>query len=183
MACMYCAGCRSAATARTSTSAWCARTWRRRCSTAWRRPPSSSAPKCRRCSCAPRSSARASSATPCSPTTTCASAAGCACSTRCATRTSPCRSPSDSILYPCSLIIIVGSLQSTAGHRPLQLLALLYSHPAPISRPANGHSTWPEGDTTFTKRLTKHPFACPHHHHESINLPTAGAQAFITNYT
>jgi hypothetical protein len=37
-------------------------------------------------------------------------------------------------------IIIISPLQSTAGHRPLQLLAisldLHYSHPAPASRPA-----------------------------------------------
>jgi hypothetical protein len=41
-----------------------------------------------------------------------------------------------------SIIIIISYLQSTAGHRPLQLLA---------SRPAQIVSTWPEGDFTFTK--------------------------------
>jgi hypothetical protein len=38
------------------------------------------------------------------------------------------------------IIIIVSPLQSTAGHRPLQFLAISlelgYSHPAPVSRPA-----------------------------------------------
>jgi hypothetical protein len=59
-------------------------------------------------------------------------------------------------------IIIISSLQSTTGHRPLQSLAILlefgYSHPAPASRPAQ--MVTPPGlrasYTTFTETRSPH---------------------------
>jgi hypothetical protein len=48
------------------------------------------------------------------------------------------------------IIIIISPLQSTAGHRPLQLLAILLDlrlHASSSCQPswANRHSTWPKG--------------------------------------
>jgi hypothetical protein len=57
------------------------------------------------------------------------------------------------------LIIIISLLQSTAGHRPLQFLAISFSLWLLASRPcqpscANIHSIWPEGVIHYVYRDT-----------------------------